>query len=75
MKRIVLISLVSLVISGGVLANNGEQAETRTYVDEPIVGWHWYNEPQLEDEEEPPEPEQIPLSTLSPTLQKRSCKS
>lgn len=69
MKRILLMSLVSLVIPGAVLANNGEQAETRTYVDEPIVGWHWYNEPQPEDDEEPPE--QIPVASLSPTLQKK----
>lgn len=71
MKRILLVSLISLMIPGVVLANNGEQAETRTYVDEPIVGWHWYNEPEPEDEEDPPEPEQIPLSTLSPTVQKK----
>ncbi|MEY0665229.1 hypothetical protein AB7281_21595 [Providencia rettgeri] len=43
------------------MANNEERVETRTYVDEPIVGWHWYNEPQPEEDEEPPEPEQIPL--------------
>lgn len=53
------------------ITNNEERVETRTYVDEPIVGWHWYNEPQPEEDEESPEPEQIPLSTLSPTVQKR----
>ncbi|MGA6087179.1 MULTISPECIES: type-F conjugative transfer system pilin assembly protein TraF [unclassified Providencia] len=71
MTRRILILLISLVIPGAGLANDEERVETRTYVDEPIVGWHWYNEPQPEDEEEPPEPEQIPLSTLSPTLQKK----
>lgn len=75
MTRRILILLVSLVISGAGLANDEERVETRTYVDEPIVGWHWYNEPQPEEDEERPEPEQIPLSTLPPTLQKKSCKS
>jgi conjugal transfer pilus assembly protein TraF len=28
-------------------------SSTGTYVDAPIVGWHWYNEPQPEEEDEP----------------------
>ena len=71
MTRRILMLLISLVIPVAGLTNNEERVETRTYVDEPIIGWHWYNEPQPEEDEEPPEPEQIPLSTLSPTLQKR----
>lgn len=71
MTRRILILLISLAIPGAGLANNEERVETRTYVDEPIVGWHWYNEPQPEEDEESPEPEQIPLSTLSPTVQKK----
>ena len=46
-------------------------SQTHTYVDEPIVGWHWYNEPQPEDEDDEPPPEQIPVASLSPTLQKK----
>lgn len=38
-----------------------------TYVDQPIVGWHWYNEPRPEDKADAQE--NIPLSRLSPTLQ------
>lgn len=71
MKRSLGWGLVGLMMSVNVLADNPQQVETKTYVDEPIVGWHWYNEPQPEEDEAPPEPEQIPLSTLSPTLQKK----
>lgn len=71
MKRHLVWGLVGLVISITAQADNPQQVETKTYVDEPIVGWHWYNEPQPEEDEEPPEPEQIPLSSLSPTLQKK----
>lgn len=71
MKRHLVWGLVGLVISITAQADNPQQVETKTYVDEPIVGWHWYNEPQPEEDEEPPEPEQIPLASLSPTLQKK----
>ncbi|QXX85117.1 type-F conjugative transfer system pilin assembly protein TraF (plasmid) [Providencia sp. R33] len=71
MKRHLVWGLIGLVISITAQADNPQQVETKTYVDEPIVGWHWYNEPQPEEDEEPPEPEQIPLSSLSPTLQKK----
>jgi len=71
MKRHLVWGLVGLVISITAQADNPQQVETKTYVDEPIVGWHWYNEPQPEEDEEPPESEQIPLSSLSPTLQKK----
>lgn len=41
----------------------------RTYIDEPIVGWHWYNEPTPQDELEPESPPTIPLTALPPTVQ------
>ena len=43
-------------------------SSTGTYVDAPIVGWHWYNEPQPEEEDEP-EDDTVPLSVLPPNLQ------
>nr|WP_272671820.1 type-F conjugative transfer system pilin assembly protein TraF [Providencia sp. PROV104] len=54
-----------------VAAEVSTSTQTHTYVDEPIVGWHWYNEPQPEDEDEEPPPEKIPVASLSPTLQKK----
>ncbi|EUD11671.1 conjugal transfer protein TraF [Providencia alcalifaciens] len=54
-----------------VAAEVSTSTQTHTYVYEPIVGWHWYNEPQPEDEDEEPPPEQIPVASLSPTLQKK----
>ena len=39
-----------------------------SYVDAPIVGWHWYNEPQPEEGYEP-EDDTVPLSALPPNLQ------
>lgn len=42
-----------------------ERSPVTTYVDEPIIGWHWYNETVPEDE---PEDEHIPLSALPPNL-------
>lgn len=60
-----------LLLSAGVLADNTPQqpapSSTGTYVDTPIVGWHWYNEPQPEDE--PEEDDTVPLSALPPNLQ------
>ncbi|HHH1368312.1 TPA: type-F conjugative transfer system pilin assembly protein TraF [Yersinia enterocolitica] len=45
---------------------------TKTYIDDPIVGWHWYNEPQSEDDEEEEEKApDIPLSQLPPNVQMR----
>ena len=41
----------------------------RTYVDNPIVGWHWYNEPTPQDDAEPESPPTIPLTSLPPTMQ------
>lgn len=38
-----------------------------TYVDQPIVGWHWYNEPQ--PDEDRPDDDAVPLSALPPTVQ------
>ncbi|HHR5813961.1 TPA: hypothetical protein ACS728_004064 [Providencia alcalifaciens] len=46
------------------------EVTTHTYVDEPIVGWHWYNEPQSEEDEEPVE-ETVPVASLSPSDQKK----
>ncbi|WP_233268399.1 type-F conjugative transfer system pilin assembly protein TraF [Pantoea sp. BAV 3049] len=43
-------------------------SSTGTYVDTPIVGWHWYNEPQPEEEDEPDD-DTVPLSVLPPNLQ------
>lgn len=42
-------------------------AAAGTYVDQPIVGWHWYNEPRQQDEA--PEDETVPLSELPPSVQ------
>lgn len=41
----------------------------RTYIDEPIVGWHWYNEPTSQEDAEPESQPMIPLTSLPPTLQ------
>ena len=43
-------------------------SSTDTYVDTPIVGWHWYNEPQPEEEDEADD-DTVPLSALPPNLQ------
>lgn len=48
--------------------NNASSAAGGTYVDQPIVGWHWYNEPQPEEEDEPDD-DTVPLSALPPNLQ------
>ncbi|UCQ29571.1 type-F conjugative transfer system pilin assembly protein TraF (plasmid) [Edwardsiella tarda] len=39
-----------------------------TYVDNPIVGWHWYNEPRNE-EMAPPESPSVPLASLPAGIQ------
>ncbi len=44
---------------------------TKTYTDEPIVGWHWYNEPQPEEDEEEEKTPDVPLSQLPPNVQMR----
>ncbi|HHR6225417.1 TPA: conjugal transfer protein TraF, partial [Providencia alcalifaciens] len=50
------------------------EVTTHTYVDEPIVGWHWYNEPQPEEDDEPVE-ETVPVASLSPSDQKKVMQS
>lgn len=64
--------LIGLLIFVNVPVAKGEDtamgpATINTYVDRPIVGWHWYNDPRPEDEADTQE--NIPLSRLSPTLQ------
>lgn len=74
MKRTLLVSLMVFlfpVIVHAATESQNPPPQTHTYVDEPIVGWHWYNEPVPEEENEPEPPEQIPLASLSPTLQKK----
>ncbi|KJF75582.1 hypothetical protein UA45_22730, partial [Morganella morganii] len=40
---------------------------------DPLTGWHWYNEPQPEedDESEPPPQDTVPLSSLPAAMQKK----
>ncbi|WP_227630578.1 conjugal transfer protein TraF, partial [Klebsiella pneumoniae] len=57
---------LGLLISG---QTSAQREPVRTYVDEPIVGWHWYNEPQKQDEKETPPPATVPLTSLPPTTQ------
>jgi len=45
-----------------------DAGSTGTYVDAPIVGWHWYNEPQP-DEDAPEQDDAVPLSALPPSTQ------
>ena len=47
MLVLLLIASLGLLISG---QTSAQREPVRTYVDEPIVGWHWYNEPQKQDE-------------------------
>ncbi|MGX5119285.1 type-F conjugative transfer system pilin assembly protein TraF [Enterobacter hormaechei] len=64
--------LIGLFILVVIPVAKGEDTAIRpptidTYVDRPIVGWHWYNDTRPEDDSETQE--KIPLSRLSPTLQ------
>ena len=63
---LLLITSLGLLISGH---GRAQREPVRTYVDDPIVGWHWYNEPQKQDEEETPPPATVPLTSLPPTTQ------
>lgn len=63
---LLLITSLGLLISGH---GRAQREPVRTYVDEPIVGWHWYNEPPKQDEEETPPPATVPLTSLPPTAQ------
>ncbi|HCB2859837.1 type-F conjugative transfer system pilin assembly protein TraF [Klebsiella aerogenes] len=64
------LAALAVAISGTVAAAPTKPAETpvenRTYTDDPVVGWHWYNEPQPE---ETPEDDAVPLSALPPSTQ------
>lgn len=64
--------LMTVVLSPASLAQQTQQAQrepVRTYVDEPIVGWHWYNEPVTMEEEEPVREPTVALASLSPSMQ------
>lgn len=64
MKQVLLPALLLLCAA----AHAGTQeSPVHTYVDTPIVGWHWYNEPRPEDE--PEEQDTVPLSMLPPSVQ------
>lgn len=61
--------LLALSLMGCVHCVSAEREDVRTYVDEPIVGWHWYNEPQSKDKPEYPEAPRIPVNQLPPMAQ------
>ncbi|EAQ3218612.1 type-F conjugative transfer system pilin assembly protein TraF [Salmonella enterica] len=65
MRRRMIIAALSLALAG---AAQAQREPVRTYVDEPIVGWHWYNEPVEKEEEEKNEPT-VSLTSLPPSLQ------
>ncbi|WP_249226379.1 type-F conjugative transfer system pilin assembly protein TraF [Entomohabitans teleogrylli] len=54
-----------MIIAGNSLA--GERVPVSTYADDPIVGWHWYNEPL--PTEAPEEEDSVPLTALPANLQ------
>lgn len=66
--------LIAALIAAAIPLAQAEEAAVKnvpsaiggTYVDQPIVGWHWYNEPP--PEEEKPEDDAVPLSALPPTV-------
>lgn len=63
---LLLVISMSLVFSVSVRA---QREPVRTYVDEPIVGWHWYNEPVTREEDEQPVAPSVPLTSLPPSTQ------
>ncbi|ENV3445879.1 type-F conjugative transfer system pilin assembly protein TraF [Salmonella enterica] len=65
MRRRMIITALSLVLAGVAQA---QREPVRTYVDEPIVGWHWYNEPVEKEAEEQGEPT-VSLTSLPPSVQ------
>ncbi|EBN9932946.1 type-F conjugative transfer system pilin assembly protein TraF [Salmonella enterica] len=65
MRRRMIITALSLVLAEVAQA---QREPVRTYVDEPIVGWHWYNEPVEKEEEEQGEPT-VSLTSLPPSVQ------
>lgn len=73
MKRKLLTSLIVLLLPswGWSAPTQDAPSQTQTYVDEPIIGWHWYNEPIPDEDEDPIEPAQIPLSSLPAPMQKK----
>lgn len=73
MKQVTLLSLCLYAVTVCAQPETVPQTQTHTYVDDPLTGWHWYNEPQPdeEDDETPaPEPD-IPLTALPATVQKK----
>lgn len=73
MKQFALLSLCLCAAAVCAQPETVSQPQTHTYVDDPLTGWHWYNEPQPAEEDEdapPPEPE-IPLASLPPGVQKK----
>ncbi|EGW1333541.1 type-F conjugative transfer system pilin assembly protein TraF [Escherichia coli] len=61
-----LVISMTLLVSGLAWA---QREPVRTYVDEPIVGWHWYNEPVTPEENELPAEPSVPLTSLPPSTQ------
>lgn len=69
------IFVIAAVIAAAIPLAQAEEATVKnaasvaagTYVDQPIVGWHWYNEPQ--PDEDKPDDDTVPLSALPPTVQ------
>ena len=66
MKSVVLVLMLAMSLVGSVQA---QREPVRTYVDEPIVGWHWYNEPVTPEEKDSQAEPSIPLTSLPPTIQ------
>lgn len=64
---VIIAAAIPLAQAGETTEKNASSATAGTYVDQPIVGWHWYNEPQ--PDEEKPDDDTVPLSALPPTLQ------
>lgn len=56
-----------IIVAVSLLTQAAESAPFGTYVDRPIVGWHWYNEPL--PKEDAPEDDTLPLSALPPAIQ------
>ncbi|EBK2214754.1 type-F conjugative transfer system pilin assembly protein TraF, partial [Salmonella enterica subsp. enterica serovar Schwarzengrund] len=48
MRKPALITLLCLCAAAAGAQPGAVQPQTHTYVDDPLTGWHWYNEPQPE---------------------------
>ena len=73
MRKPALMTLLCLCAAAAGAQPGTVQPQTHTYVDDPLTGWHWYNEPQPEedDESEPPPQDTVPLSSLPAAVQKK----